>query len=62
MDEYDETTEQYLLRHFGIETTVCRCEKCGKLYKPSLGHVCEENRRINSEEDSYSRGGYKHPS
>ena len=38
----DKATKDWLTRHWQTETTMCICEKCGKAYKPSLGHDCKE--------------------
>lgn len=38
---FDEVTKKWFRSHVGQETTVCKCEKCGLLYKPSLGHKCK---------------------
>lgn len=39
---YDNATKKWFGNHIGRETTVCRCEKCGLFYKPSLGHKCKK--------------------
>lgn len=38
---YDKETEKWFKNHIGEETTVVKCEKCGLLYKPCLGHKCK---------------------
>lgn len=38
----DKTTKEWLENHFGAQTTVCKCEKCGLYYKSILGHECKE--------------------
>lgn len=40
--KYDKKTREWFYKHAGCETTVCKCEKCGLFYKPSLGHKCKE--------------------
>lgn len=40
--KFDRETERWFNLHFSTQTTVCRCEKCGLLYKPELGHKCKE--------------------
>lgn len=39
---YDYATKKWFGNHIGHETTLCRCEKCGLFYKPSLGHKCKK--------------------
>lgn len=41
---YDKETSKYFNnpKNVGSQTTVCRCEKCGLFYKPSLGHKCKK--------------------
>ena len=39
--KYDKKTEKWFKKHPGTHTTVCRCDKCGLFYKPSLGHKCK---------------------
>lgn len=39
---YDKETKKWFNNHFGQQTTVCLCDKCGLFYKPSLGHKCKE--------------------
>ena len=39
--EYDRATKAWFNSHICQQTTVCRCEKCGLFYKPSLGHKCK---------------------
>lgn len=36
----DKETMNWFRKHVGQQTTVCKCEKCGLHYKPSLGHKC----------------------
>lgn len=38
---YDRATKAWFSSHICQQTTVCRCEKCGLFYKPSLGHKCK---------------------
>lgn len=38
---YDRATKAWFNSHICQQTTVCRCEKCGLFYKPSLGHKCK---------------------
>lgn len=38
---YDSKINAWMRKHLGMQTTVCKCEKCGLLYKPSLGHECK---------------------
>ena len=41
--EYDKETQKWFNMHrIDTQTTVCRCDKCGLYYKPSLGHKCKE--------------------
>ena len=37
-----ETKKWFIGKPWGTQTTVCRCNKCGLFYKPSLGHKCEK--------------------
>ena len=45
---YDRATKAWFSSHIGQQTTVCRCERCGLFFKPSLGHKCkkESNRYV----------------
>lgn len=38
--ECDKVTTEWLSSHFGQETTLCQCKRCGLYFKPSLGHRC----------------------
>lgn len=38
---YDKATKAWFNGHICQQTTVCKCEKCGLFYKPSLGHKCK---------------------
>lgn len=38
---YDKQTEAWFDRNPGASTTVVRCNACGLLYKPCLGHQCK---------------------
>lgn len=40
--KYDDETQKWFNRHPFNQTTVCKCEKCGLFYKPSLGHKCKK--------------------
>lgn len=40
--KYDKTTSKWFKAHHGVQTTVVRCEKYQKFYKPSLGHECRK--------------------
>lgn len=41
--KFDRQTKKWFeKRTFLQETTVCKCEKCGLYYKPSLGHKCKD--------------------
>ena len=42
--KYDKPTQLWFNSHFGAQTTVCKCDKCGLFYKPSLGHKCKQTR------------------
>ena len=39
--EFDKETIKWFRKHPEKQTTLCMCEKCGKCYKPSLGHKCK---------------------
>lgn len=39
--KYDRATKAWFSSHIGQQTTVCKCEKCGLFFKPSLGHKCK---------------------
>jgi hypothetical protein len=39
--KYDEATKKWFEKRIGQQTTVCKCDKCGLFYKPSLGHKCK---------------------
>lgn len=39
---YDTETQKWFNGHTFNQTTVCKCEKCGLFYKPSLGHKCNK--------------------
>lgn len=39
--KYDKATKAWFNSHICQQTTVCKCEKCGLFYKPSLGHKCK---------------------
>ena len=41
MVKYDKATKDWFSNHIGQQTTVCKYEKCGLFYKPSLGHKCK---------------------
>lgn len=43
--KYDKATKTWFNSHIGQQTTVCRCEKCGLFYKPSLEHKCKAKER-----------------
>lgn len=45
--KYDIETQKWFNAHPFHCTTVCRCNKCGLFYKPSLGHVCKESVNTN---------------
>lgn len=45
--KYDNPTSKWFENHIGEQTTVCKCDKCGLFYKPSLGHKC--NKKNNPE-------------
>ena len=38
--KFDKTTRKWFHEHLEEQTTMCKCEKCGLYYKPSLGHKC----------------------
>ena len=38
---YDKSTSEWFRKNKEREITVCRCERCGLFYKPSLGHECK---------------------
>lgn len=38
---FDRVTEKWMREHWGVETTVARCDECGLYYKPELGHKCK---------------------
>ena len=44
--KYDANTSRWFKKQIygGItcQTTVCQCDKCNLLYKPSLGHKCKK--------------------
>lgn len=42
--KYDRATKAWFNSHIGQQTTVCKCEKCGLFFKPSLGHKCKAKR------------------
>ena len=43
--KYDRATKAWFdSKPFSAETTVCRCERCGLFYKPSLGHKCKKSK------------------
>lgn len=42
MKLYDSKTDIWMKKHPEAQTTVCKCEKCGLFYKPSLGHKCKK--------------------
>ena len=39
---YDRDTKRYFDMHPNEQTTVVRCDVCGKYYKPSLEHKCNK--------------------
>ena len=39
--KYDRATKAWFGRHIVQQTTICKCEKCGLFFKPSLGHKCK---------------------
>lgn len=41
MEKFDKETEKWFRQHPYSQTTVMTCEKCGLIYKPSLGHKCK---------------------
>lgn len=41
MKQFDKATELWFLQNPFAETTVMECDKCGLVYKPSLGHTCK---------------------
>ena len=43
--EFDKETIKWFRKHPEKQTTLRMCEKCGKFYKPSLGHKCKQNNR-----------------
>ena len=40
--KYDKVTKKWFEKHIGVQTTVCKCDKCNLFYKPILGHKCKE--------------------
>lgn len=38
--KFDKETQRWLEKNLAQQTTVMKCEKCGLLFKPSLGHNC----------------------
>jgi len=38
--KFDPKTKAWFDRNHLSETTVMKCEKCGRYYKPVLGHKC----------------------
>ena len=38
--KFDSKTKAWFDRNHLSETTVMKCEKCGRYYKPVLGHKC----------------------
>ena len=40
---WDARAKKWWKEHRGIQTTMCKCEKCGLYYKPQLGHECEKD-------------------
>lgn len=42
---YDEATAEWFRSRKDIQTTVCKCDKCGLHYKPSLGHKCKVKKK-----------------
>lgn len=43
--QFDGPARRWLSAHPLQETTVMRCEVCGKFYKPTLGHECTGRKR-----------------
>lgn len=43
MNKFDKKTRKWFKQHnhISIQTTVCKCDKCGLFYKPSLDHKCD---------------------
>lgn len=41
---FDAATKEWFRNRIGVQTTVCKCEKCGLHYKPSLGHKCKKGK------------------
>lgn len=42
---FDAATKEWFRNRIEMQTTVCKCEKCGLHYKPSLGHKCKGKKR-----------------
>jgi len=40
--KFDKETQKWLEKNLAQQTTVMKCEKCGLLFKPSLGHKCRK--------------------
>lgn len=39
-DKFDPVTADWIDAHVGVQTTVCKCKRCGLYYKQELGHKC----------------------
>ena len=39
---HDKLLIKWFQEHPFAETTVMQCKKCGLMYKPNLGHICEK--------------------
>lgn len=44
--ELDVETQEWFKHHPGAQTTVAQCPKCGRYYKPSLGHKAKNCKEI----------------
>ena len=43
--KYDVMTKKWFKEHVSQQTTVCKCEKCGLFFKPSLSHKCKKQKQ-----------------
>ena len=41
-ERFDPVTADWIDAHVGVQTTVCKCKRCGLYYKPELGHKCRK--------------------
>lgn len=41
-DQFDQATAEWFRQHPFAQTTVMKCENCGLVYKPILGHKCKK--------------------